>query len=313
MKKKSLHNTLGFGTLLIMAFTLWYGCENSLFNAQLKTPVHLELTAAQATSPQEIKLYFSEIIADKNTETKNFEVINSSTGKIFTVTEVKPSGQIITLSLAAPTKAAPHTLVAGHVYDVRYNVFARDNIAEAKGSKRLTADYYPSKASDPQVYRDSSGNIMIQWTPNRRVGNSGTNIYKDFNGIRPSPVVNLSTVSHEQGVFWLAESPGSTSLFSISTSNIYGEGEKSGFVSPQAAKVKTFACMNRCLNVGLDWPDRPTGYQVNTETSYCTQVEYVHPTNPITYVRSLSPLGVVQTRITPDSTSTDSVFNWCKS
>ena len=50
---------------ILLIFSMW-SCENSLFNTQLKTPVHLELTSVRASSPQELKLYFSEILAEKN-------------------------------------------------------------------------------------------------------------------------------------------------------------------------------------------------------------------------------------------------------
>jgi len=295
----------------MLAVCIFTGCEHSILDIRTKDKQHIECTGVVASGPFEVKLYFSEILSENNTDVSRFEVFNSSTGKIIDIITAKPAGQTITLGLEQPNKSAPHVLVAGHVFDVVYHAYARDNDAQADGTRRFTADFIPPVPSEPQVWKDSVGTVMVLWSPDNRVGNTGQKLWKRQNTTRQMPKTLAAELAPDVGIFWSTLSQEYGNEFSLNAYNKYGDSEKTAWKSIVNARIKAFVCKDVCLT-SLTWSDLPKDFTRRENRSSCSRVEYYNSETESALVREFSPSGIVQTSITADSTSIDSTFDWCR-
>jgi len=220
-----------FFAALVPAFVL-LGCESTGID-------HIEETGVEVQSSKQFKILFSEAVGINNNLIKEdsgqdyFILINLNTGDTVPLSTVSPSGQEISLNLQEP-----HVLVAAYRYKIIFDVAEAEGDVRGKGSLIFTANYSPGSdwLIDPlAAVKDSSGDLLLAWTPDRRIGNISIKVLKkEIVKNQIEDTVLLASLDPGESVYWLDhDSIASTGVsFEVQAINPYGESAIGAWTLP---------------------------------------------------------------------------------
>jgi hypothetical protein len=291
-------------------------CQNGPVFSPRKGEPHIELTWAVADGPTTLRLFFSENVSETSGETNRYRAANSSTGDEVKVVSASASQQIVTLTLEGPTVQSPWVLVAGHVYDVKYNVEALEYQAVAQGTHRLLADFWPDKVPDLSVWKDSAGRLMLKWTPDNRIGNTGIEVWKKTTMSRAGDSTLLAKLPSTSSLYWPDFMAIGIELFALKVVNPYGESEPGEWVAPRSAGVETFLCMGECISNHVDSlvdSLQALDFQKISRISDCNLIELENESNGMRLIFKYHPQGVEQVSIDSlGQAKSDTIFQPCQ-
>jgi len=285
--------------LFILSVLLFAGSCSRLGNG----PAHLELAAVQASGPSEVRLIFSEPLSPDNADPGLFTLTNASTGETLSLASSAPSEFTLSLKLAPA-----FVLTAGHVYDVRYDALSRDHNARAGGSSRFLADFLPPDGRVPalSVSRDSSGRILLTWSPENRIGNMALEIWKR-SGLYGVPAL-VSVIEPNRSAFWMADGGEAGTGYALKMVNEFGKSGFGPWKTPEDAGIALFSCFGVCLlNRAQD--SLPPGYSPRELT--CDRLFYAHDSTGLFLVREVSPRGARELRERSPGRFDTTQLSWC--